>query len=116
MGKMQIGQIAFIVGVIIALLAGLLSNMIDAPTAGIVGLVLVVLGLLVGIINVSDKETAGFLIAAIALMLTGNVGWEYINFMGLGSAIDGIMSYIGLFVAPAALIVSLKAVWQLAKD
>ena len=116
MGKIKYGQIAFIVGVILALLAGLASSMLDAPTAGIIGLVLVALGLITGFLNVSDKETTPFLVAAVALMLTGNVGWNYISFAGIGAILDSIMSYIGLFVAPAALIVALKAVWALAKD
>ncbi|MDO8647175.1 MAG: hypothetical protein Q7R70_02045 [Candidatus Diapherotrites archaeon] len=116
MGKIGIGQIAFLIGVIIALLAGLASSMIDVPTAGIIGLVLVVLGLITGFLNVKDKETMPFLVAAVALMLTGNVGWNYINFLGIGTILDSIMSYIGLFVAPAALIVALKAVYSLAKD
>lgn len=115
---LKYGDIAFVLGVIIAVLAGIAAVAIglSSNVAGMVGIVLVVLGLIVGFLNVKEKETMPFLVAAVALMLTGNVGWSYITFLNIGSYIDAIMSHIGIFVAPAAVIVALKAVIALAKD
>ena len=107
-----VGSWAFILGVIIAILAGLAAGMLDAITAGWITLVLVILGLIVGFLNISDKETSGFLIAAIALMAVGTANLAVIPSIGMYLA--SMVQNIAAFVAPAALIVALKAVYNLA--
>ena len=59
----QVGKWAFIVGLVIAVAAGLGFNQ---PW---IGWVLAVLGLIVGFLNVSDKESHGFLLAVVALIV-----------------------------------------------
>jgi len=107
------GKWAFIVGVVLALLAGLFPTFLEAGT---VALLLVVLGLVVGLLNVQDKESINFLIATIALMAVGTAGVEVINLFGLGTLFRNVVLNIGLFVAPAAVVVALKLVYDLAKD
>jgi len=116
---MKYGDLAFTIGVIIALLAGIAAVAvgINSQTAGIIGLVLVILGLIVGFMNVKEKETVPFLVAAVALMLTSGVGWAYLNsILSIGTYVQAILGYIGIFVAPAAVIVALKSVFALAKS
>lgn len=108
----SVGNWAFILGVIIAILAGLFAGSLDASMAGWVTLVLVVLGLVVGLLNINDKETSGFLIAAIALMAVGTANLGSIDMVGVYLA--SMVQNIAAFVAPAALIVALKAVYNLA--
>ena len=117
MNLKKIGPMAFIAGVIIAILGGLFSS-VAVAYQGSIGLLLVILGLLVGFLNIKDKEMSLFLIAAIALMVTSSVaGWAYLNdFASIGTIIKTILGYIGVFVAPAAVIVSLKAVFSVAKE
>jgi hypothetical protein len=62
----SLGSWAFILGVAIALLFGAFGGIIVA-FAPWVTLVLVVLGLIVGFLNITAKEVNDFLIAAIAL-------------------------------------------------
>jgi len=107
-----VGSWAFILGVIIAIIAGLAAGMLDATMAGWITLVLVILGLIVGFLNISDKETSGFLIAAIALMAVGTANLAAIPEIGMYLA--SMVINIAAFVAPAALIVALKAVYNLA--
>ena len=59
----KLGGWAFILGVVIAIIAGLASGALDAISAGYVTLALVVLGLIVGFLNIGDKEVNNFLIA-----------------------------------------------------
>ena len=61
-----------------------------------------------------DIEIAGFLAATIALILAGVVNLGLIPVVGL--TLRAILSNIVVFVVPAAVIVSLRAVWVLAKQ
>lgn len=112
-GKM--GQYAFIVGVILAVLAGLVSKAL-AQYTGIVVLVLVILGLVVGFLNITEKEMTPFLVAAVALIVTGTASNSLAVIPAVGPYLQNIVQNIAVFVTPAALIVSLKAVNALARD
>jgi hypothetical protein len=105
----QIGHWSFILGVIIAIVAGLAG----AAYAEAAALLLVILGIIVGFLNISEKETTSFLVAAIALLLTGAAGLEKLP--TIGSFLGPILTNISTFVAPAAVIVALKAVYELGK-
>ncbi|HLC39646.1 MAG TPA: hypothetical protein VJJ76_02065 [archaeon] len=105
----QIGHWSFILGVVIAIVAGLAG----ATYAGAAALLLVVLGIIIGFLNISEREVSSFLIAAIALLLTGAAGLDKLP--AIGSYIGPILTNISTFVAPAAVIVALKAVFELGK-
>ena len=111
----KIGEYAFLVGVVIAVLAGIASGAVVAY-AGEIAAILVILGVIVGLLNVSDKEMTPFLVAAIALMIPGIAGGAAGIFSAIptvGAYIDSILGLITVFVAPAAIIVALKAVYAL---
>ncbi len=114
-----IGEWAFIIGVVLAIVAGVVAAGagIGTATAGAVALVLVVLGLIVGILNVTDKEIKTFLIAAIALIAVGTAQLNQIDSIIplLGSVLQLIVVNIAVFVAPAALVVALKTVYSMAR-
>lgn len=105
----KIGHWSFIIGVLLAMVAGLLG----AAYADMIAMILVVLGVIVGFLNISEKEVSSFLIAAIALLLTGAAGLETLPVMG--SYLGPILTNIATFVAPAVVIVALKAVYELGK-
>ena len=110
---------AFIIGVLLAILVGVFAANLQSETKGTLTLVLVVLGLVVGFLNVTEKETTPFLVAAAALMLTATSvsTLQSINLgVNLGMYLAGIVSQVAVFVAPAAVIVALKAINSLAKD
>lgn len=109
----KIGAIAFILGIVVAIVAGVLAGFVGIY-AGWITLVLVVLGLVIGFLNVGDKDVTGFLIAAIALMAVGTARLEAIPFAGIYVA--SIVVNVAAFVAPAALVVALKEVWNIAKE
>lgn len=112
------GEWAFLVFVIIAILVGLARAAFVFDTFAIT-LILVILGIIVGFLNITEKETSAFLIAALALLVAGTANFEYLNFgqdLGIGTAITNILSFIGAFVAPAAVIVGLKAIYALGRQ
>lgn len=103
----KIGKWAFIVGLVLAVGAGL------GVQATWIAWVLVVLGLVVGFLNVTAQESRGFLLAAIGLMLSATAV-QSIPFVG--EMVTRIVSNIIVFIAPAVLIVALKALFETAKD
>ncbi|MBN1644863.1 hypothetical protein JW851_02380 [Candidatus Woesearchaeota archaeon] len=103
----KLGSWAFILGVLIAIVAGLVPAW-QTPT---LVWVLVILGLVVGFLNITGKETTEFLVAALTLMLIGSAG----AIPALGIIILSILANIVAFVAPAALVVALKSIWILAQ-
>ena len=103
----HIGKWAFILGLVIAVLAA-------------VGLdqtwfmwVLAVLGLLVGFLNITTGETQGFLIAAIALILSANAVQEIPY---VGDRLTLIVGNVVAFMAAAVLVVALRALFETARD
>ncbi|MBN2095194.1 MAG: hypothetical protein JW727_04045 [Candidatus Aenigmarchaeota archaeon] len=113
MNMETIGQWSFIIGVAVAVLAGVFGAYNESAR-----LVLVLLGILVGFLNISDKETTDFLVAAAALLLTGILtGTAGLNTLPyIGYYIGAILPNISTFVAPAAIIVALKAIYAMGKE
>lgn len=103
----KLGSWAFILGVLIAIVAGLVPAW-QTPT---LVWVLVILGLVVGFLNITGKETTEFLVAAVTMMIIGSAG----AIPALGVIILSILANIVAFVAPAALVVALKSIWVLAQ-
>ena len=107
----RIAHYAFFAGLLIAIIAGLFDKFISAE---VLITTLFILGFIVGLFNLTAKETMPFLIASIALMLAGIVNYDLIPVVG--EYIRAILSNIVVFVSPAALILGFKVVWKLASD
>ncbi|MEI7961291.1 MAG: hypothetical protein WCI04_03060 [archaeon] len=112
------GGYAFLIGFILAVLLGLVSGLWPELVAGAtwaVLVVLIVLGLIVGLINVKDEHVTEFLIAVIAVTMIGSIPINQIGavYMPLGNILGSILSSIVAFSAPAALVLGLKQVWAL---
>ena len=110
----KIGYWAFIVGVILALIVGIFADMLGIMIIGIemwIPVVLVLLGLIVGILNIGDKEINNFLIAVIAIAVVAGANLSTIPMFG--TYLQSIMGYLVIFIAPAALVVALKSIYNL---
>ena len=133
-GGKTIGTWAFLIGFVIALIAGIIAglnaagvmNMGFGMNSMLVG-ILVLIGVIVGIVNVGQTESMTFLVAAIAIMVAP------MGFSAMGAAAGGVMgltnilgavagfltaltSTIAIFVAPAAIIVALKVIYSTARE
>ena len=103
----KMGKWAFVGGFGLAIVAGLGLDATWAPW------VLAVLGLIVGLLNVTGEESRGFLLAAIGLMLSATAV-QSIPYAG--EIVTRVLSSVIAFIAPAVLVVSLKAVFETVKD
>jgi hypothetical protein len=113
-GSFKIGVWAFIIGLILAIIVALLSGS-TTPQWSII--VLAILGIIVGLLNVTAKEVEKFLVAAIAFLLSfqalSNV---FMTVAGGWTAIGTFFNLISIFMAPAAAVVAIKALYNLARD
>jgi len=128
----QIAKYAFMAFAAIALIMGLVVGYLayDAGTwagdvadiHGYIMLVMLILGIIVGLVSITAKEVTPFLIAAIALVVTGITAdvWsplqnvdalKILYYMG-----TTILWYFAAFAAPAAVIISMKSIWAIAKE
>lgn len=102
-----IGKWAFIVGLVVAVLAGFIT----AVSATTVLLTLFVLGLIVGFLNIDKKNTTEFLVAVIALLAVGSLGALSVGQLAAPVGyLQAILNNFTAFVAAAALVVSIKTV------
>lgn len=114
----QIGNYSFIIGVVLAVVLGLAAPRLGSAAAWLWSL-LVVLGLVVGFLNISGKETKEFLMVTVALVIVAYAAsaqinsWSNIQFVG--QYLKGMFDSILAFVVPASVVVALKDVWELAK-
>jgi len=107
MKRETIGKWAFIAGLVIAVLAGLLFQ----PQGAI--WVLAILGVIVGFLNITEEETRGFLLASIALTLSATA----LNTLPvLGTALSLILPFIVAFVAGGMIVVALKELFATARS
>lgn len=106
--KNNLGHWAFLIGVVLALIAGFVPQLQTHRVAWIIAL----LGLLVGLLNITKQEAYQFLLATVALLLSVASAIEIFQ---LGSIV-GVLENVVIFVFPAAFVVAFKTIWQLAKE
>jgi len=113
----KVGEYAFLACIAIAVVAGIASVAVDFNTAW-VALVLVILGVVVGFTTITEKEVTPFLLAAVALTVASSGGWFLVindAVAKLGTLINSVLFNIASFVAPAAIILATKMVYELAR-
>ena len=103
-----VGRWAFLVGVVLAVVLGILG-----PVTGTWAMILVVIGLAVGLLNVADKEVMHFLMSGAVLILASALGGNVMSSLPYaGSILDALLA---IFV-PATIIVAVKNVFTLARN
>jgi FtsH-binding integral membrane protein len=108
-----IAALAFIAGYALSVIAGIWWE----DNEGVIT-ALVIMGLIVGLLNVTGREIMPYLIAAIALLVVGNFGaFSALDEVrdGLGTDLNDIVRLMAIFTAPAAVIQAIRAGIVLAK-
>lgn len=113
------GGIIFGVGMLIVLAAPFL-NLTGTTQKFTIG-VLVLLGIVIGILNVTNDEAISFLIASIALVVLmgpflGSLNQTIITSPTVMTALGKFFTYLVVLLVPAAIVVALKTLFITAKD
>ena len=119
------GEYAFIGGLIIAVIVGLLSGFVPAGLMPILMALLFVFGLAVGLLNIQEKEVNSFLLATVALLVATTAlntsllkALEVVGESGstlVANLVNGFTGAIMVFIAPAAFVVAIKSIYKLAQ-
>ena len=112
----MIGFWAFIVGLIIAVVVGIMAalGIIGSAVMPAIIIVLIILGLIVGFLNITAKEILLFLVATIALIVVGGV-FAPLSTFGIGAMLDAILALVATLMAPAAVVAAIKALWAVGR-
>ena len=124
----KVGELAFIVVVIVAIVAGLATTRIVDQLPWVYA-ALIILGVIVSLTTIKEAEVSQFMMASVVLIVA-SIGIIYVlnaaHIPAIGTAtatigqtigqtLNGVILNIMAFVAPAAIIPSLKAVYNLAR-
>lgn len=95
----------FVLGILVSLLLAFFELSLSS-------IVLIALGLLVGFLNINEKESEKFLVASIALLVVGTASFSVILLNGTPFAgmVQMVLNNFVSFVASAAFVVALKTV------
>lgn len=115
-----IGAWGFLVGVILAIIAGIFQSSIGEDISTLIYSILVISGIIVGFLNVEDKDWLNFLFAALSLVIVSGFGQQTINSIiklnPILAYLNSILSALLFMFIPATIIVALKSVFALAKS
>lgn len=119
----SLGAWAFLIGVILAIVIGIGTTLIPIPelvkySAQIYG-VLIILGIIVGAMNVTSKDSHTFMIAGAILVIVSKFGMESVTGsligIGIGAAVSSTFAALLVLFVPATIIVALRVVFSIAK-
>lgn len=111
-GWVKLSGYLFILGIIIAVIDGLMTGVIPY-----VGEILVIIGTIMGLLaafgmgSIERRDTELFMLAVIALIAAGGAGTALATIPTVGSYLQAMIHNIAALVAPAAVIVALEAIW-----
>jgi hypothetical protein len=119
----SVGAWAFLIGVILALIIGISTKLIPIPAltkySAQIYAILSILGIIVGFLNVTGKESQTFLLAGAVLVIVSRFGMDSVTGsligVGIGDTVSSIFAALLVLFVPATIIVALKTVFSIAK-
>ena len=109
--KNIIGAWAFLIGVILSIVAGIFGLLVG-DSALLWTTILLILGIVIGLLNVGGVELKEFLIAGTVLVIVSALGGQALLALDY---IGTILQALILLFVPATIVVALKVVFALAK-
>lgn len=106
--KNIVGSWAFLIGVLLAVVLGILGDV-----SGNWLIALVIIGLVIGLLNVADAEVGPFLMSGVVLIIASAFGGNALTSIAIVGTI--LSALLAVFV-PATIVVAIKNVFSLARD
>ncbi len=114
------GKYVFGISVFLVLVVGILTAAIDLlkQVDAAIMAVLVLLGVVVGLLNVTRHEAREFLVASIVLILAtfASRGTTFVTVPFIGIYFASILDTFVAFLVPAVVTVAIKTIFDLARD
>lgn len=103
-----VGRWAFLIGVILAIVLGALGIVNSTWMSA-----LILIGLIVGFLNISESETTPFLLAGVSLIIASALGKDVMS--GIKVLYNILNTLLAVFV-PSTIVVAIKHVFSLARN
>ncbi len=127
-GRAKLSSLVFLVGIVLAIIFGLIyganyagkihltSNQCAylAMILGLIGLIAGILGIL-GMGTITKGEIPTFLIATVIIVAISGAN-VFTDIKWFGYYLYGIVTALGIFIAPLAGLLAIKAIWDIGKD
>ena len=118
-----VGAWTFLIGVILAVGIGVFTTLLPIPALTAyspqIYAILVLIGMTIGFLNVTGKDSQTFLMAGAVLIIVSKFGLESVTGtiigIGVGDAVASVFGALIALFAPATIIVALKTVFSIAK-
>ena len=105
----KVGHYSFIAGLILAIVVALVPQL----RGDIAVWIMVVLGVIVGFLNITTRETTPFLVATVALIIASSA--SALSLAAIWIGLTAMLGNVIVFVAPAAIVVAIKTIFALAE-
>lgn len=102
-----IGGWAFLVGVVLAIILGLFNTFSSGWMT-----VLVIIGVIIGLLNIADEEAEPFLLSGLALIIASAFGQSVMQSIPILNSI--LLALLVIFV-PATIVVAIRNVFTIAR-
>ncbi len=102
------GAWAFLIGIVLAVIFGFIGSLSNTMV-----ITLFAIGIIVGLLNVTDKEVTPFLMAGTVLVIVSSLGSQY---MASVTWIKNILGASMIIFVPATVVVAVKSVFGMAKN
>ena len=114
---------AFLIGVILAVVIGLSATIFSLPNVikynTQIYAILVLLGLVIGFVTVSGKDSQTFLWSGAVLVVVSRFGMDAVRGsligVGIGDAVASVFGALLALFVPATIVVALKTIFSIAK-
>jgi len=104
--KFNAGKWAFLLGVVLAVIFAFVGRMTTQVVSS-----LVIIGILVGLLNVKDDEVRAFLLSGVTLIIASAFGQ---NSIGIFPLLDRMLEAMLIIFVPATIVVAIKNVFAIA--
>ena len=107
----KLGKWAFLIGVVLALIIGLVGLNSKIFPIDIFISILIIIGLIIGLLNITEKEVEPFMKSGVILIISSALGYDIMQIIPMIKNI--LIAMLAIFV-PATIIVTIKNVFIMA--
>lgn len=110
---------AFLIGVVLALIGGMLSALYGDLNPFLLGLLLV-LGLIIGFMGVSPNDISKFMTSSVSLVIVsfaGSAGIRNIEFLNwqVGNIVSSTLGALLVLLVPATIVVAIRSLFSISQ-
>ena len=108
---------AFTVGIIIAVVLGLIAARLSPSVVAVLTSLLILAGIIVGFFNITGAEQRDYILFATALVIVTSLSRGSLGTLQIiGPYLESVLGAMMAFILPSVIIVGIRAIIGLAKD